>query len=102
MDENRWPRRLLLWSGGEEQGARRKRGGQKLTWIRQVVKEGWDLIPWKLLGVKKPHWIRWAGDDWRGILRDLAGDRDRWRTLVRAVANSSGAARVGRVGSAIN
>ena len=102
MDENRWPRRLLMWSGGEEHGARRNRGGQKLTWIRQVVREGWDLIPWKLLGVRKPHWIRWAGGDWRGILLGLSEDRDRWRTLVRAVVNSSGVARDGRVGSEIN
>jgi len=31
---------VLLWSGGEEEGAGRRRGAPKLTWIRMIKREG--------------------------------------------------------------
>lgn len=99
MGEGRWPRRVLLWSAGEEEGAARRVGAPRLSWLRGVLREGWASIPWKELGVAKPHWVHWERGRWRELLAGLAADRGVWRRLVGGVADA--AARRGLLGHAI-
>ena len=64
MSEVRWPRRVLLWSGGEEEGDERRRGAPRLTWMRQIVREGWDGMAWGAVDTRKPHWVHWRDGRW--------------------------------------
>jgi len=89
MGEERVPRRCLLWTGKEVDGATRRRGGCRLTWLRLVLREGWEAIPWDSLGERKPHWVRWTEGLWRRELSELAANRDRWRAVVAAVVRRS-------------
>ena len=98
MGEMRIPRRWLLQEG-LSMGGVRKQGEARLTWMRCVMREGWNGVPWKELKVRKPLWKRWCDGGWRPFMLDLAGDRDSWRSVVDAVARQfSSSARPSRVG----
>ena len=89
LPESRWPRRVLEWSGGEEEGAVRRQGAPKLGWVRQVVWEGWSGICWQRLDIAKPHWLHWKKGKWCEILRGLAVDRALWRCVSASVVIAS-------------
>src|SRR5207253_8465521 len=89
LPESGWPRRVLEWSGGEEEGAVRRQGAPKLGWVRQVVRERWSGICWQRLGIAKPHWLHWKKGKWRDVLCGLAADRDLWRCVAAGVVPES-------------
>ena len=89
MPEGRWAKRALLWSGENEEGAGRARGAPKKTWLRVVLQEGWEGIPWSDLNARKPLWPRWTGGEWTQLLCAFAKDRCAWRGLVAKIVAAS-------------
>jgi hypothetical protein len=105
MGPERLPRKCLVVGDVlAAEGARRGRVGQRLSWLRLVVKESWGHLPWgsAVLPERKPHWVRWKAGEWLPLLERVAADRQAWGRLVGCVARSfSSSALDGRGGGRV-
>lgn len=88
MNDSRWPLIALCGDVSDEQGAKRLVGAPKKSWTQLVVKEGWERLDWKKIGVRKPLWKCWKDGAWLMILKDIAMDRSKWRIVVNSIVSS--------------